>query len=224
MSGRRQGLRTPWSRHADIRLDVVEGLVQEIHTGSLDRVMKVSLRLMALASCADGPDRDVLLAQVDHLDAAVRNVRATFFGGAGTSPLEPPEGRTEVALLDRAGTIVWTNRAWDDFCRENSGDPARAGVGRSYLGICEDAGDGPSLELAGAVRAAVRGGLPVPARTVVSCPAPGRSRAFDTLVSTRLDDDGRPMGALVTLTQVGTARPPEAGLTDAAGRIAHQEG
>ena len=189
--------------------------------------MKVSLRLMALASCAEGPDRDILLAQVDHLDAAVRNVRATFFGGSGTalaSPIEPPDGRTEVALLDRAGTIVWTNRAWDDFCRENEGDPARAGVGRSYLGICEEAGDAPSLELADAVRAAVRGGLPVPARTVVSCPAPGRSRAFDTLVSTRFDDDGRAVGALVTLTQVGIARPLEAGRTGAADRLAHQEG
>jgi hypothetical protein len=199
------------SRHDDIRLDVVEGLVREIHTGSLDRVMKVSLRLMALASFADAPDREVLLEQVEQLDTAVRNVRAMFFRGHPTSLVrpaaEPEDGRAEVALLDRAGVIVWTNRAWDDFCRENGGDPRHAGVGRSYLGICDDADDEPSAELADAIRAAVRGGLPVPARTVVSCPALDRARAFDTLVSSRFDDDGRTTGALVTLTQVGVTPP-----------------
>jgi hypothetical protein len=164
---------------------------------------------MALASFADGPDRDVLLAQVDQLDAAVRNVREMFFPRNGTSltpsTAEPEEGRAEVALLDGAGVIVWTNRAWDDFCRRNGGDPSRAGVGRSYLGLCDDAGDEPSAELADAIRAAVHGGLPVPARTIVSCPAPDRARAFDTLVSSRFDDDGRTTGALITLTEVGVA-------------------
>ena len=126
-------------RHDDIRLDVVEGLVREIHTGSLDRVMKVSLRLMALASFAAAPDRRVLLEQVEQLDTAVRNVRAMFFRGNATSrpdaAADPESGRAEVALLDRDGVIVWTNRAWDDFCRRNGGDPRRAAVGRSYLGI-----------------------------------------------------------------------------------------
>jgi hypothetical protein len=141
----------------------------------------------------------------------VRNVRAMFFRGHAPSRVgaaaEPEDGRAEVALLDRAGVIVWTNRAWDDFCRQNGGDPRCAGVGRSYLGICDDAGDEPSAELADAVRAAVRGGLPVPARTIVSCPAPDRPRAFDTLVSSRFDDDGRTTGALVTLTEVGVTPP-----------------
>jgi hypothetical protein len=211
MSAERQGPLVPRSRHDDIRLDIVEGLVREIHAGSLDRVMKVSLRLMALASFAEGPDRDVLLAQVDQLDAAVRNVREMFFRTNGTSltpsTAEPEKGRAEMALLDRASVIVWTNRAWDDFCRENGGDPRRAGVGRSYLDICDDAGDEPSAELADALRAAVRGGLPVPARTIVSCPAPDRPRAFDTLVSSRFDDDGRTTGALVTLTQLCVTPP-----------------
>jgi hypothetical protein len=211
MPAERQGPLMPRPRHDDIRLDVVEGLIREIHTGSLDRVMKVSLRLMALASFADGPDRDVLLAQVDQLDAAVRNVREMLFRRRGTSlgpsTSEPEEGRAEVALLDRAGVIVWTNRVWDDFCRANGGDPRRAGAGRSYLEICDAAGDEPSAEIADALRAAVRGGLPVPARTVVSCPAPDRPRAFDTLVSSRFDDDGRTTGALVTLTEVGVTPP-----------------
>ncbi|HEY2194805.1 MAG TPA: PAS domain-containing protein [Actinomycetospora sp.] len=207
MSAERNGEFPSWSRHEDIRIDVVEALVRDIHAGSLDRVMKVSLRLMALASFADPPGREMLLAQVDQLDAAVRNVRDVFFREHGTSVAEieaaPEEGRVELALLDRDGVIVWTNRAWDDFCRHNGGDPRRAGVGRSYLAVCEAAGDQPGSDLARSVHAAVRGGLPVPARTVVSCPAPGRPRAFDTLVSTRYDDDGRTQGALVSLSEVG---------------------
>jgi hypothetical protein len=197
------------SRHDDIRIDVVEALVRDIHAGSLDRVMKVSLRLMALASFADSPGRETLLAQVDQLDEAVRNVRDMFFREHGTTvdeiPIESDEGRAELALLDRNGVIVWTNRAWDDFCRANGGDPGRAGVGLSYLAICDAADDRASADLARSIRAAVRGGLPIPARSVVSCPAPGRPRAFDTLVSTRFDDDGRVLGAQVSLTEVGVA-------------------
>jgi hypothetical protein len=199
------------SGHDDIRLDVVEGLVREIHTGSLDRVMKVSLRLMALASFADPPGRDVLLAQVEQLDAAVQNVRDTFFREHGATLPAPPaepedeEGRVEVALLDRHGVIVWTNRAWDDFCRDNGGDPGLTGTGRSYLAVCEDAQDAASADLARSIRTAIRGGLPIPARSVVSCAAPGRPRAFDTLVSTRFDDGGRAIGAIITLSEVGVA-------------------
>jgi hypothetical protein len=198
------------SRHDDIRIDVVEGLVREIHAGSLDRVMKVSLRLMALASFADPPGRDVLLAQVDQLDAAVQNVRDMFFRDQDAALAPPPsdpeeDPRVEVALLDRHGVIVWTNRAWDDFCRENGGDPHVAGTGRSYLAVCDAAPDEASADLARTIRLAVRGALPIPARTVLSCPAPGRPRAFDTLVSTRFDDDGRTIGALVTLSEVGVA-------------------
>ncbi|NMO89451.1 PAS domain-containing protein [Actinomycetospora sp. TBRC 11914] len=211
MAEGQNGRSAPPARHDDIRIDVVEGLVREIHTGSLDRVMKVSLRLMALASFADPPGRDVLLAQVEQLDAAVQNVRDMFFRDHPTTcpapETEPEEedGRVEVALLDRKGVIVWTNRAWDDFCRDNGGDPRYAGVGRSYVGICDDAGDATSADLARSIRTAVRGALPIPARTVISCPAPGRPRAFDTLVSTRFDDDGRTIGALVTLSEVGVA-------------------
>lgn len=207
MSQAKNGESPPRSRRDDIRIDVVEALVRDIHAGSLDRVMKVSLRLMALASFADPAGRRFLLAQVDQLDEAVRNVRDVFFRDRGTTAaeleLDSEEGRVELALLDRTGVIVWTNRAWDDFCRANGGDPRRAGVGLSYLAICEAADDQPSADLARSIRAAVRGGLPVPARTVVSCPGPSRPRAFDTLVSTRLDDDGRTLGAMVTLSEVG---------------------
>jgi hypothetical protein len=198
------------SRRDDIRIDIVEGIVGEIHTKSLDRVMKVSLRLLALASYADPDRRDLLLDQVDELDTAVQNVRDMLFREQGASvtaaPAAPgPDGRVEVVLLDRHGVIVWTNRAWDDFCRENGGDPRRAGVGRSYVALCDGAGDATSAHLAGSIRTAVRGGLPIPARNVLSCPAPGRPRAFDTLVSTRFDDDGRTIGALLTLSEVGVA-------------------
>lgn len=199
------GERSPWRE--DDHLDVLEGILGEIHTRSLEPVMKVSLRLMALASFADTNDRQLLLAQVDQLDAAVRNARGMFFPQRvptlTAAPSEPAEGRVEVALLDRNGLIVWTNDAWAEFCRANDGDPRRAGAGTSYLGVCDAAGDPPSADLARAIRTAVEGGLPVPARTVVSCPAPGQPRAFETLVSTRFDDSGQALGALITLEQVG---------------------
>lgn len=205
MSEERSGPLSAQTRD-DVRIDVVERLLHRIHVGSLDRVMKVSLKLTALASFAGPTDRRILLSQVEQLDAAVRHVRETFFreseDTAAASPEEPDQGRVEVALLDRAGVIVWTNQAWDDFCRGNGGDPHRAGVGRSYVGICDVAGDEVSADVARAIRTAVGGDLPIPARYVVSCPAPGRPRAFDTLVSTRFGDDGRSVGALVTLCRV----------------------
>jgi hypothetical protein len=108
----------------------------------------------------------------------------------------------EVALLDTAGVIVWTNRAWDEFCRANGGDPAHCGIGRSYLALCDAADDRPSAEVGLAIREAVRGDLPAPVRILVPCPAPDRPRRFDVLVASRRDDEGRVVGATVTLSEL----------------------
>jgi signal transduction histidine kinase/CheY-like chemotaxis protein len=63
-----------------------------------------------------------------------------------------------IAVLDRAGTIVATNPAWDRFGREHGGDPARCGVGANYLAVCERAA-GPYGDEARAALAGLRGVL-----------------------------------------------------------------
>ncbi len=127
---------------------------------------------------------------------------------AGT---EPPVGdpadaaamsssTVEVALLDRVGRIVAVNAAWERFCVDNGGDRSRCGVGVSYLDVC-DADDDPVASQVGcSIRAALRGELPAPLAVAVPCHSPDTWRWFDLLISSRLGDDGRCVGATVTLT------------------------
>jgi len=107
----------------------------------------------------------------------------------------------ELALLDVDGVIVAVNDAWVGFCVDNGGDVARAGVGMSYLEICDRADDVGSREVGASIRAALAGELPAPAVVTVPCDGPGVPRLFDVLVSSRLDDQGNCVGATVTLSQ-----------------------
>jgi signal transduction histidine kinase len=123
---------------------------------------------------------------------------------------QPPSGRShalahdtevELALLDAEGVIVAVNDAWLAFCVENGGDLARTGVGISYIGVCDAADDVGSSEVGAAVRAALAGELPAPVVLTIPCDAPGIPRLFDVLVSSRLDDEGRCVGATITLSR-----------------------
>ncbi|HSU36812.1 MAG TPA: hypothetical protein VLJ88_14225, partial [Propionibacteriaceae bacterium] len=107
----------------------------------------------------------------------------------------------ELALLDVDGVIVAVNDAWVGFCVDNGGDVARAGVGMSYLEICDRADDVGSREVGASIRAALAGELPAPAAVTVPCDAPGVPRLLDVLVSSRLGDRGTCVGATVTLSQ-----------------------
>ena len=127
--------------------------------------------------------------------------------GPDSVPAQPPEPPVEVALLDRNGVIVSVNAAWDAFCEANGGDPSLMGVGASYLDACSAAGDDPvAREVAAAITAALQGELPAPMTLEVPCHSPDTSRWFDTLISSRLDDDGSCLGATVTLS-LAQARP-----------------
>jgi len=124
--------------------------------------------------------------------------------GAGTEPAAPAYAGTsasvEVAILDRAGVLSSVNAAWTDFCRDNGGDIARAGVGTSYLDVCAAADGDPWAGLAATlVRLALAGDLPAEARLTVPCHSPDLSRWFEMTVSSRHDDDGGCCGARVTL-------------------------
>lgn len=187
-----------------VRIDSCEHLARRLSTGSLDRVRRVVLRLLARASVSDAGTRAALRAEADELDAAVRAARDIIFAVPG--PDVAPDGRPQVetALLDDTGVIVWVDEAWDAFCTANGGDPARSGVGCSYLALCDAAAltDRHSATVAALIRSALAGDLPAPARVEVPCHAPHRPRVFDVLVSSRRDDRGHVLGATVTLSEV----------------------
>lgn len=107
----------------------------------------------------------------------------------------------EVALLDELGVIVAVNDAWRDFAHRNGGDQARTGVGVSYLAACASGDDEASRDVARAIRAALGGDLPAPRTVAIACDAPHQRRTFDVLVSARLAEDGRLLGATVTLAE-----------------------
>ena len=118
-----------------------------------------------------------------------------------------PDVGVEVALLDRDGVIVWVNQAWQAFAAANGGDPARTGIGVSYLQACAAARDDPVAdEVADAIRAALAGDLPGPLRVEVPCHSPATERWFDVLISSRFDDQGQCLGATVTLS-LATSQP-----------------
>jgi PAS domain S-box-containing protein len=52
-----------------------------------------------------------------------------------------------ICVLDETGTIVMTNRAWDDFALANIGDPQCVSEGVNYLSVCDSVA-GPDLESA----------------------------------------------------------------------------
>lgn len=107
----------------------------------------------------------------------------------------------EVALLDELGVIVAVNDAWRDFTHLNGGDPARTGVGMSYLAACATGDDDASRDVADAITAALSGDLPSPRTIAIPCDAPDRPRTFDVMVSARLADDDRYRGATVSLAE-----------------------
>jgi len=95
---------------------------------------------------------------------------------------------------------VSVNDAWQAFAVGNGGDPARTGPGVSYLDACAAADDPAAAQVASAILAALAGDLPGSLTVEVPCHSPYAERWFDVLVSTRRDDDGRSVGATVTLS------------------------
>lgn len=51
-----------------------------------------------------------------------------------------------VAILDKNGLILETNKAWQDFALENGMPPPGDCVGQNYLAICDSASDDPTDE------------------------------------------------------------------------------
>ena len=130
-----------------------------------------------------------------------RGIRRRHMTGTSPGGRVRTDVGVEVALLDRDGVIAWVNQAWQAFAAANGGDPARTGSGVSYLQACAAARDDPvAQEVAGAIRAALAGDLPGPLTVDVPCHSPATERWFDVLISSRFDDQGRCLGATVTLS------------------------
>ncbi len=147
---------------------------------------------------------------------ATRGTRRRHVTGAspGGSLRADPDVGVEVALLDRDGVIAWANQAWQAFAAANGGDPARTGSGVSYLQACAAAGDDPvAAEVADAIRSALAGDLPGPLTVEVPCHSPATERWFDVLISSRFDDQGRCLGATVTLSLARSQPRSRPGLT-----------
>ena len=164
---------------------------------------------VAAALAARSPAASSTVAPTDA--ARARDIRRRHLAGApraaGLAVDERPafeaDVGVEVALLDRDGVIAWVNPAWQAFAAANGGDPDRTGRGVSYLQACAAAGDDPAAQdVAASIRAALAGDLPAPLVVEVPCHSPAADRWFDVLISSRLADDGRVLGATVTLSLV----------------------
>src|SRR5687767_11304533 len=74
------------------------------------------------------------------MDEAIRNIRGVPAAADQHWPLMPhviDSLSSELAVLDRAGSIILTNQAWKRRARENAaGAPRNFDVGSNYLEIC----------------------------------------------------------------------------------------
>jgi len=65
-----------------------------------------------------------------------------------------------IAILDDRGVIIETNRAWQDFAKENGMKGTLDSVGINYLSICEAASgemNSEALRIAGGIRDVIGG-------------------------------------------------------------------
>lgn len=90
-----------------------------------------------------------------------------------------------IAVLSEDGTIIRTNRSWRDFARDNALPDSTAGIGASYLAVCDraaEAGDTDAAEAAAGIRAVLEGRRPS-FRMTYPCHGPTQPRWCDLYVS-----------------------------------------
>jgi anti-anti-sigma factor len=196
----------------ELRLVVTSGVVlRMLGMTGVGRLVPVYPSAEA-ALAARSPAASAALTPADKTGGSRRRRMAGASPGSSVGP--DPDVGVEVALLDRDGVIAWVNPAWQAFAAANGGDPARTGIGVPYLQACAAAGDDPvAAEVAGAIRTALAGDLPGPLTVEVPCHSPATERWFDVLISSRFDDQGRSLGASVTLSLARSQPRGRPGLT-----------
>ncbi|MGC4112095.1 MAG: PAS domain S-box protein [Nocardioides sp.] len=111
-----------------------------------------------------------------------------------------PDPSVESAWLDAGGLIVAVDEGWEQFCRDNDGDPAACGVGVDYLRVCD--GDPAAAPVATVLRAMLSGEQQVPVVFTVPCDGPSSERWYDLHLTPRRTPAGAVEGVLVLLTPV----------------------
>jgi hypothetical protein len=115
------------------------------------------------------------------------------------------------AVLDTDGTIVAVNHAWRMFSVDNGGDPAKTGVGVSYVDVCVRAAAAgcPEAIAVHDCLATVLGGGAIDSELDHPCPSPTVGRWFNLRV-TKIT--GRRDGLLVSHVNISRRKSAEADL------------
>ncbi len=86
---------------------------------------------------------------------------------------------SQIAVIDRSGVIVATNRAWDEFARENdASEESGVGVGANYLAVCQADRDDEHARLAADGIRAVLSGQSERFEIEYPCHSPTEERYF----------------------------------------------
>jgi PAS domain S-box-containing protein len=88
--------------------------------------------------------------------------------------------RERLCVLDRDGSIVVTNHAWNQSARENGANPSRCGQGVNYLQVCRTATGAfaeHAMEAANGIGTVLRGSAPQ-FTLDYACPSPSRKAWF----------------------------------------------
>ena len=90
-----------------------------------------------------------------------------------------------ICVIDAQGIIVTTNRAWNNFSRENDGIYARCGVGANYFSVCQpiDGQDSdPANDFVTGIKQVLNGTIPEFIKEY-SCHSPNKERWFICVVN-----------------------------------------
>ena len=111
----------------------------------------------------------------------------------------------ELAVLDRESNIIRVNRAWEEFSRQNGGDPGKTGEGVNYLEACKAADAEAAFRGIGEVLGSTREEFSLE----YSCDSPGETRFFKMQVVPLKGDQS---GALIAHSNITSLKKAEEAL------------
>ena len=120
-----------------------------------------------------------------------------------------------ICVIDAQGTIVTTNRAWNNFARENDGVYARCGVGTNYVSVCQpiDGQDcNPANDFVTGIKRVLSGTIPEFIKEY-SCNSPDKERWFICVVNSFFVGDS--LFAVVSHTNITETKQHEHDLKQA---------
>jgi PAS domain S-box-containing protein len=103
-----------------------------------------------------------------------------------------------IALLNKAGIIEFTNHSWNKFAVENFGDSSKVGVGASYFQVCDDS-ELEGLDAMQGIRKVLKGELDF-FTLEYPCHSPDKNRWFILSVNPVKDSEGGAVVSHVNIT------------------------